>query len=161
MIFLVVLAIITLAVSMSNARTTSDADLTNYLATHSNLYNYSDWHITNRVDTEFQDYIEIEFAYRYKRRAKTHIAVIRGVYLSVDNAFVNNCIDHPYTFQSITEDCEFVTEMGTIESVESDHTSVIIDKWGVLSRDNLEKSLLSKETFHFLNGLLNVFKIRD
>ena len=61
--FWVILAMSILAVSMSNSQTTSDTDLVKYLAIHPDLYDYSDWHIVNRVDTEFKDYTEIEFAY--------------------------------------------------------------------------------------------------
>ena len=158
LIFFIVLVIITLSVLMLGSRHISDADLTVYLTEYPKLYNYGNWSITNRVENEFQDYTEIEFSYRYTRTAKTHVAVIKGVYIAVDNAFVNNCVDHPYTLESREDDCAFITEIGTVESVESDHTSVIVDKWGILSRNNLEQSLRSKETFYFLSGVLNLFK---
>ena len=155
--FFVILILVLFVITIPSSRTVSDADLTVYLEEYPELYDYSQWHISDRNDTEFQDYIEIEFAYRYKRTAKTHIAVIAGVATSVDNAFVNNCIDNP-TSDWGENDCSFVTEIGTVEDVESDHTTVVVDKWGVLSRDNLQTHLLSKETFNFLSGLLNIFK---
>ena len=150
-IFMVVLAIAGLAVSMSSPKNITDEDLAAYIAEYSELYDYSDWMISDRVDTEYRDYTEIEFSFRCERRAKTHIAMIKGIYTPVDNTFVNNCFDH----SGAIEGCAFITEIGTVESVESDHISVIVDRWGILSRDNLQKGLLSKETFHFLDRLLD------
>ena len=157
LLFLVVFIFILFAITMPSSKTVSDADLTFYLEEYPELYDYSQWYISKRKDTEYKDYIEIEFAYRYKRTAKTHIAVIEGVATSVDNTFINNCIDNPTSAWG-EDDCSFITEIGTVEDVESDHTSVIVDKWGVLSRDNLQTNLLSKETHNFLTGVLNIFK---
>jgi len=159
--FLVVLILVALAITVPSSQTITDDDLAFYLEEYPELYNYSEWYITNRVETEFQDHTKIEFAYRYKRTAKTHIAVIHGVSISVDNNFVNNCLDYPNRSDIGEYDCSFITEMGTVEDVESDHTQIIVDKWGVFSRDNLQQNLLSKETYTFLSGLLDIFKSKN
>jgi hypothetical protein len=153
MFFLAILAVVFLSLKISRPETVTSDDLISTLSKHAELYDYSQWEITSRTDTEFEDYVEIEFAYRYRRIAKTHIAIIRGDYTSVDNAFVNDCIEHKEKF-----DCRFVTEIGTVEYVQSDHARVIIDHWGVFSRDNFRNKLLSKKTSGFLNRLLNLFK---
>ena len=158
LLFFVVFILVIFAMSMPSSHTVSDEDLTFYLEEYPELYNYTEWHISNRKDTEFEDYIEIELAYRYKRTAKTHVAVIKGVSISVDNDFVNNCIDHPTQLEWGENDCSFVTEIGTMEDVKSDHTTVVVDKWGVLSRDNVQTHLLSKKTYSFLTGLFRVFR---
>ena len=157
LLIIAVVVIVALAVSMSGPNKVTDADLIATVEMYPELYEYSDWKINHRSEKVLKDHTEISFGYSYKQRAKTHIALIDGRYVAVDNAFVNGCVDYEQAFHDDLYECRFITEMGTVAYVKSDHTSVVVDHWGVLSRDNLQKALLSKETFGFLNGFVRLF----
>ena len=157
-LFLMILVVLIVVAIVQSPKKVSDADLLNVLYVYPELYVYSNGYINKRVDTPFKDHVEIEFAYGYTQTAKTHIAIIKGETVAVDNAFVNNCVDSIQLYHEDRSECRLITELGTIESVTSDHTRIVVDHFGVLSRDNLHKAILSKETFSFLSRIVSLFQ---
>ena len=158
---LLFLALFILALLFFATRDISDItneDLQLSLSTHPELYDYKDFVFTNKVQRRFADRLEMEYDYQYTRRAKTHIAFIDGDYVSVDNAFVNECIDEEKLLDTLSSPCMFVTEMGTVEQVQSEHAHFTVERLGKFSLKNIQKKLLSKETFVFFNTLLQIFK---
>ena len=158
LIFLTIFMIVLLAFSRSNVPEVTNDDLKNSLSDYPELYDYSDFHFSNRVETSTDQQTEVTFEYRYTRTAKSHIAIIDGNFVAVDNDFINTCTEYLQVFEKEKCDCQFVTEIGTVEHAQGSHGVVVIDKWGLLSTSNIQKKVLSEETFNFLSAFLKLFK---
>ena len=150
--------IVLLAFSRSNVPEVTNDDLKSSLSDYPELYDYSDFSFSNRVETRNDQQTEVSFEYRYTRTAKSHIAVVDGEFIAVDNDFVNTCTEYLQVFDKVTCECQFITEMGTVEQVQGSHGVVVIDKWGLFSVSNIQKKVLSKETFNFLSAFVKLFK---
>jgi len=133
-------------------RDITDEDLRQSLMTHPELYAYSDFKFTNKVQTTFKEYKEMRFSYRYTRTAIQHIAIRDGEEVAVDNAFINMCSDFPQLYE-----CRFVTEMGTVEHPHSDQGLVILEKGGIFSTSNIQKKILAPETAKTLSRFTELF----
>ena len=158
LIFLTIFMIVLLTFSISNVREVTDNDLKASLCEYPELYDYSDFHFSNRVETTTDQQTEVTFEYRYTRTAKSHIAIIDGKSVAVNNDFVNTCTEYAQVFEQEKCECQFVTEIGTVEHAQGSHGVVVIDKWGLFSTSNIQKKVLSKETFNFLSAFLKLFK---
>ena len=152
-LFFLLLFLVTLfAFNASSIRDITDKDLRLSLATHPELYDYSNFEFTHKVQTRYKNQNEMTFSYRFKRVATTHIAIIDGEETAVDNDFVNDCIDHQSRYE-----CRFITEMGTIEYPHSNTGHYVLEKWGIFSRSNIKKKALDKETSHTLSHFTDLF----
>ena len=149
---LFILLVLIYAFNAAGIRDITDEDLRQSLMTHPELYSYSDFKFTNKVQTTFEEYKEMRFSYSYTRTALQHIAIIDGEEVAVDNAFVNECSDHPLLYE-----CRFITEMGTIEHPHSDQGLVVIEKWGMFSKSNIQKKALEPETAKTLSHFTDLF----
>jgi len=156
LLFLALIVLSLLAVVPKGARDISEADMIHALSVSPKLYTYSDFSFSNKSQTKDETQSQMTFNYRYTRTAKTHIAMINGAYVSVDNNFINNCLDYPEQYE-----CQFVTEMGTVEEVDGSDCVIFVNKWGIFSSDNVQKAVLSDKTFNFLSAFLDLFKSSD
>ncbi len=150
--FLFILLALIFAFNAAGIRDITEKDLRQSLMTHPELYTYSNFTFTNKVQTACKEYKEMRFSYSYTRTAIQHIALIDGEEVAVDNAFVNECIDHPLLYE-----CRFITEMGTIEHPHSDQGLVVIEKWGIFSSSNIQKKALAPETAKTLSHVTDLF----
>jgi len=159
LIFLVLFLVALLLFTTSDIKEVSDEDLIASLSEHPELYDYYDFSFSDKKIIRYKDRTEVEFAYRFTRQAKRHIAIIEGESVAVDNAFVNSCFEHTFAASSYGSDpCQFVTEMGTVEQVQGDHAYLTVDRWGRFSLHNLQKALLSEKVFGFLTRFITIFE---
>jgi len=157
LLLLTVFMIVLLAFTRSDVREVTNEDLKSHLTKYPELYIYSDFHFSDRVESSNEQKREVAFKYRYTRTAKEHIAFIDGQPTAVDNDFVNNCSEYAQVYGEERYECRFITEMGTKEQAEGSHGVLVVDKWGHLSTSNIQKKVLSEETFNFLNAFLELF----
>lgn len=145
-----------LVLATYTSKEVTDDELIAVLSEYPELYRYDNWQISERKERVLKEYTEITFAYKYRRTAKMHIAYLEGMTTGVDNAFFNACVDSNRRLEDRYE-CRFITEIGTVETVENDKAMVVVDHFGLLSRNNLQKRLLSEKVYFFLNNVLSQF----
>jgi len=161
LIFLALFLVALLLLTTSDIKEVSDEDLIASLSEHPELYDYYDFSFSDKKIIRYKDRTEVEFAYRFTRQAKKHIAIVEGESIAVDNSFVNSCLDHSLSSFYGSDPCQFVTEMGTIEQLQGDHAYLTLDRWGRFSVHNMQKTLLSEKVFGFLTRFTDLFRHDD
>jgi len=161
-IFTGLFLIVLLLFASSDIREIRDQDLVASLSEHPELYDYYDFNFTDMKVTEYKERTEVEFAYDYTRQAKTHIAIIDGEYLSVDNAFINSCLEYraPLHLERM-DPCTFITEMGTVEHLHGDHAYLTVERWGRFSMHSIQQALRSEKMFDFLSRFIGLLQDND